>query len=387
MENQTIISLNKKKELRLDAFRFLSAFGTNIKAKFGNICGKTGQYSVPSELYQKRTPRKNRCLISWQTVKANNLTLEQLETFEGGVVVEFVNNDFFNENDNNRPLFLELKNRLGSDDNVSAIITIRSEAGSSSSAIQRVAFKKLINNTTVNYHGNTVTINKDNYDSFAIKQDITGKGQGNETWSGFLYVSIRGGQQDTIQTHAGIEYTLFNPACEYASTDVCEDINLVMAYYALVSIDEGALKAKSNKAFDLYQSLMRRFEEVLKGIEYESDDYCGNLYDSVRKQYSVSFNPGHLTDPIQLIEITIDKFNISERVNDSIDFTHSEAVVREKYYWDKKKQCILSPARPTNIFWSYHLSNMMQQDYDLDEYFEYEKNRYEKRQKLIAKSK
>ena len=376
-----------KTQLRQRAFRFLRYFGTNMQAKFSNICSKTGSYAVPLELFQKRTPRKNRALISWEAVKRNNLTLEQLDTFEGGVVIEFINNDFFDNANQTNDLFNKLKNRLGSDENVSSMISIKSEAGSSSSAVQREAFAKLTNNTVVNYRGSDISINKSNYKEYAIKQNISGKGQGNETWSGFLFISIKGGQQDKIETHAGKEMTLFNPACEYASADVCEDINLVMSYYAIISIDEETLKHEDIEKWREYKFLIKDIEKMLKTIEYDYPGYKGNLYDYVKEQYSVSLVPGQLTDPIQLTKITIDKFDISTRTEDSIDFTHEEAVIFETYYWDKVKKCILSPARPTNVFWSYHLSNMMQQNYSLDDYFKYEESRFKKRQELIRRSK
>ena len=371
--------------MRLKAFRFLQGFGTNMKAKFSNVCSKTGSYDVPLELFQKRTPRKNRALISWRAVKNNNLTLEQLDTFEGGVVVDFINNDFFDEDNYNDGLFQELKERLGSNKNVSSIISIKSESGSSSSAVQREAFSKLTNNTKINYLGNEICINADNYEQYAIKQNIGGRGQGNDTWSGFLFISIRGGQQDTIETHSGKELTLFNPACEYASADVCVDIDLVMSYYALASIDEKSLGWGSDKWRE-YKFLVQNLEKMLATIEYDNSGYKGNLLNYVKNQYSISLVPGQLTDPIQLIPITIDKFNISSRTEDSIDFTHEEAVIYEKYYWDSIKKCVLSPARPTNVFWSYHLSNMMQQNYNLEDYFKYEEERFEKRQALIKKS-
>lgn len=374
-----------KSQMRLKAFRFLQGFGTNMKAKFTNVCSKTGSYDVPLELFQKRTPRKNRALISWRAVKNNNLTLKQLDTFEGGVVVDFINNDFFDKDNYNNGLFQELKDRLGSNENVSSIISIKSEAGSSSSAVQREAFSKLINNTKMKYLGNEICINADNYEQYAIKQNIGGRGQGNDTWSGFLFISIRGGQQDTIETHSGKELTLFNPACEYASADVCVDIDLVMSYYALVSIDEKSLEWGSDKWRE-YQLSVQNLEKILATIEYDNSGYKGNLLNYVKNQYSISLVPGQLTDPIQLIPITIDKFNISSRTEDSIDFTHEEAVIYEKYYWDKIKKCVLSPARPTNVFWSYHLSNMMQQNYNLEDYFKYEEERFEKRQALIKKS-
>ncbi len=374
-----------KAQLRLEAFSFLREFGSNMQAKFSNICSKTGSYDVPLELFQKRTPRKNRALISWRAVKNNNLTLEQLDTFEGGVVVDFINNDFFDEENLSNSLFMELKERLGSDKNVSAIISIKSEAGSSSSAVQREAFKKLINNTKVNYHGQEVIITRNNYEDYAIKQIIGGRGQGNDTWSGFLFISIRGGQQDTIETHSGKELTLFNPACEYASADICKDIDLVMSYYALASINEKEFECGSDK-WKQYKLLVQNLEKTLSCIEYDNEGYKGNLLNYVKNQYSISLVPGQLTDPIQLIPITIDKFDISSRAEDSIDLTHEEAVIYEKYYWDKIKKCVLSPARPTNVFWSYHLSNMMQQNYSLEDYFKYEEERFNKRQELIKKS-
>lgn len=376
--------INKSK-LRLEVFAFLSSFGSNMRSKFSNICGKTGSYDVPLELFQKRTPRKNRVLISWRAVKNNNLTLDQLDTFEGGVVVNFINNDFFDEENFSNGLFNELKNRLGSDENVSAIISIKTEAGSSSSAVQREAFNKLINNTKVNYKGQEIIINADNYADFAIEQIVSGRGQGNDTWSGFLFVSIRGGQQDTIETHSGRELTLFNPACEYASAEVSEDINLVMGYYALISINGNEL-IEGNEKWLEWRRLLKNLETVLETTEYDFAGYKGNLLDYVKNQYSVALMPGQLTDPIQLTRITIDKFDISTRVSDSIDLTHEEAVIYEKYYWDNIKKCVLSPARPTNVFWSYHLSNMMQQNYNLEEYFKYEEERFMMRQKLIKKA-
>lgn len=372
-----------KIKLRNRTFKFLGNFGNGIKTKFSNICSKTGMYSVPKELFQKRCPRKNRALISWEAVVKNNITLEQLETFEGGVVVEFINNDFFNCENQKNELFNILKQRIGSDENVSSIISIRSENGTSSSAVQRLAFKNLINDTKIIYKDKEIIINEDNYKDYAIKQDIKRKGQGNETWSGFLFISIKGGQQDKIETHQGEELTLFNPACEYASEDVCYDIDLVMSYFALKSIKRDELIEENIKLLNEYDFLVNELERSLESIYYDNESYSGNLLDFAKNHYSLSLKPGQLTDPIQLTRIEIDKFNISSREENSIDFTHEEAVIYEKYYWDNCKKCLLSPARPTNVFWSYHLSNMMQQNYDLINYFDYEKERFENRQKLI----
>lgn len=371
-----------KRRIRLEAFNFLGNYNRNIRTKFNNICGKTGQYNVPDELFQKRTNRKNRVLISWKAVNTNKLTLEQLKTFTGGVAVEFINEDYFLQENWQNPLFLELVNRIGSNDTVSAIISIRSESGSSSSAVQREYFAKLINNTTVNYRGTQVTLTANNYKDYAITQLESG-GTGNEKWNGFLFVSIKGGQQDTIETHS-TNQTIFNPACEYASEDVCFDLDLVMSYFALTSIDKESLGTRLGN----YLELMTKLSDLLNSIEYDFASYTGNLYDYVANHPSTQLVPGELYDPIQVEKISIEDFAITNKEDRrNLDFTHDEAVNLERFYWDNKKNCILSPARPTNVFWSKHLSNMMQQDFSLIEYFEHEKEITTRRERMLAYAK
>ena len=40
-----------KNQVRLDALNYIGAFDHKIETKFSNICAKTGQYDVPSELF------------------------------------------------------------------------------------------------------------------------------------------------------------------------------------------------------------------------------------------------------------------------------------------------------------------------------------------------
>ena len=393
----------KKSGLRKKANKLIREYGTKyidgfkyekgkdfITTKLGNVCGKTGQYFVPNELFQKRTARKNRAMIFWKTVLDNGMTMEQLQTFEGGIVVVFRNNDFFNTTYQKNKLFIELKKRLGSDDTVSSAIFILSESGSSSSAGPREAFGKLVNNTNVEYKGKKIIITEKNYKDFYIKQIKRGRGntQGNRNWSGFLYISIRGGQQETLESHKGESLTLFNPACEYASEDVAEDLNFIMEYYVLLSFDMDMLKKSNDELYKKLGKLISEFEEELKKTEYNiKGSFSGNLLDYVKSQYSVALYCNQLTDPIQMKKIETRHFNISERKEDSLDLTHEEAVELDKYYWDEKRKCILSPARPTNVFWSFHLSNMMQQNYNLEDYFQMEKSRFVQREKRITQMK
>lgn len=369
-----------KNEIRLSAFNFLGEYGPKVRTKFSNICAKTGQYSVPNELFQKRTPRKNRVLISWKTVKNNGLTIEQLRSFTGGVAVEFINEDFFEPANQNDPTFIALKEKLGSDDIVSSVITIRSESGSSSSQDQRDAFKKLVNNTTVTYRGQNVTITRSNYKDYAITQTDCG-GTGNEKWKGFLFVSIKGGQQDTIESHSGNQ-TVFNPACEFANAEVCIDLDLVMSYFALTSINEEDL---SSYKLSEYKRLMASIEAVLQSSLYDNDTYSGNLLEYCQNHPSMKMVKGKLYDPIQVEEINIEDFAVDSKEDPrNLDFTHDEAVFFEKFYWDRTKKCILSPARPTNVFWSKHLSNMMQQNFSLDGYFQHEEEILTRRKQMLG---
>lgn len=388
------MSLQEKTKLRIELFKFLRTVldendfeegvaeeiiekrNKKIKEKFSNITAKTGRYNVPEELFQKRTPRKNRVLISWKTVKENNLTIEQLSTFSGGVTVEFVNNDFFADENQTDPLFVTLKGKLGSNEIVSSIISIRSEAGSSSSEEQRNAYEKLIEDTLVEYNGNSVVLNKDNLENYYLKKVGTPGGIGNEKWEGFIFISIRGGQQDTITSHKG-NITLFNPACEYASDEVGEDINLVMGYFALRSI------RSQRKQTDDFYKLLEKVKNMLKKTEYNTNEFKGDLLDYCESHPSIVFSDDeYLCDPIQIEPINIKDFSVDDKnLPEAIDFTHSEAVFFEKYYWDEDRKQILSPSRPTNVFWSKHLSNMMQQNFTLDDYFKEEYDRVMKRQR------
>ena len=72
-----------KKSLKTEILAFIKKYGKEIQTKITNVCEKTGRYNVPKELYQVRTARKNRILISWKAVKNNKLTIEQLESCEG----------------------------------------------------------------------------------------------------------------------------------------------------------------------------------------------------------------------------------------------------------------------------------------------------------------
>lgn len=377
------MDIKEKNKIRNKLINFLSRFSETkkIKTKLTNISGKTGQYDVPDELYTKRTPRKNRILISWKIVKNNKFTIQQLESIRSGVTVEFINNDFFDQENQKNKIFKELKKRLGGDGIVSSIISIRSEDKTSSSAVERNAFNKLTNNLRVTYKGKNVTINKNNFKKFAIKKEAKGN-SGNDKWSGFLFVSIQGGQQKTIKSNNG-NVTIFNPSCEYANESVSIDLDLVLLYFALFAVNKNSLE-KSKKA--QYENLLEEIESTLIKIEYNNASFKGNLLSYCKNHPSIKMYPGKLCDPIQTSIIDIKDFEIDDKENSrTLDITHDEAVNKGKYYWDDVQKCILTPARPTNLFWSRHLSNMMQQNFSLHECFDYLDEITKKRNRLLKK--
>lgn len=422
MECDTIKSfdLSYANSLQNESIKYLSEYFYNdidknsVISKFKNISGKTGQYFVQDYLFQKRTKRSNRILMPFSHIVSNDLTYEMLKSFNNGVAIEFVNNEFFDQlnlpEEKQNEVFKILKNKLGSDDDVSAIISIRS-TGFSSSVDQREAFANLIDFMHNNY--NTDPLNP-NLKEYLVQRKpesiIKYSGIKNDKWTGFIYCSIKGGQQDTLQLHQKYKINskdvqLFNPSVEYADDIVSADITIVLIYFALHSIHHDEKIKELNSEINQLKSLLiknnnvdaakinneiadkenyilqlkehkQKFSDLKKRIatylatrEYNKI----NLLNYVNSHMSLKISPGYLIDPIQILPIKIEDFAIKTVCNDSVDITHQTSVSKNSYVWDDKHKIILSAASPINLFWSKHLSNMMQQDYSLEEYIEHQK--------------
>ena len=118
-------------------------------------------------------------------------------------------------------------------------------------------------------------------------------------------------------------------------------------------------------------------ERYLKTRDYDE----GNLYKYCINHPSLKLGSGVLVDAIQLNNISIEDFKTSGLDNSS-EICHNEAANKDKFYFDSGNNFIITPARPTNLFWSTKLSNMMQQNFYLNEYYEKENERVEKRKAL-----
>ncbi|MGV3112966.1 hypothetical protein, partial [Staphylococcus pettenkoferi] len=133
-----------------------------------------------------------------------------------------------------------------------------------------------------------------------------------------------------------------------------------------------------------YNLLLNELKNILSECKYNSKDYQGTLLEYCEQHPTTSMKENMLYDPIQVIPIYLEDFSIKDKQDKrNLDFTHDEAVNKENYYWDNEKETILSPARPTNVFWSKHLSNMMQQNFSLEEYFEHQEKIIERRNELL----
>ena len=330
-----------------------------IKNKFDNISGKTGSYFVPDTLFQKRTHRKNRVLIPYEHVIKNNLTYDMLKKFSGGVAVEFVNNQFFDElskeETKQSEIFKILKHKLGSDEIVSAIIDIRS-TGSSSSDIQRSALIQL--NTYL--ETNNIELEKALIKRKSEYSNLkTGIGVGNDKWEGFVFYEIKGGDQNTINSH-NERINLFNPSVEYASKAVSKDITLVLLYFAIHSIDIASRD-------DEWKSIKTDLEVYLSKRTYLEK----SLKDYVTKHPCLNIKKHLLYDIIQVKPIKSKYFALNTITDNSLDIAHESSVKDAIYSYDDNLKEILSPANPINLFWSLHLSNMMQQNFSINNFFSF----------------
>lgn len=345
--------------LKRQIWRIRNNIDTKIQEKFKNLCGKTWQYDVPDELFQKRTSRSNRVLLRWKIIKKNNMTLRWLETFYGGVCVEFVNDDFFDESNRNIDLYNYLIWKIGADEMISAIVSFRNEDGDSGATIARASYAKYMEQYGQNFR------------PIKRKNSTVPWKWSNDVREGNGYYSIKWWSQISYESHKYLEKPkLFNPAIEYANEQVCLDIDLTMSYFALHCED-------IKWSILWYDLLIHELEDYLKSREYDD----GNLYEYCINHDSLKNPERVLVDPIQFKKMSITNFATSKTEESSV-VCHNVAANKYIFHFDESLQCVLSPANPKNFFWATHLSNMMQQNYNLDEYILEEEIRYLKRKGL-----
>lgn len=355
-------------QLKSDLLDLWAGFHRLIYTKFKNTIGKTAMYGVPDILFQDRTLRSNRVLLPWKTIVKNEIFINQIETFYGGVCIEFVNYDIFNPDEYNYDLFNTLLEKIGDDGIISAIISFRTEDGDPGATVARHSFRNFKDLYTDSEYAEKFSPIRRKYEGLQ-----PGKGD-NSIWEGNLYISIKGGSTtDIVESHPGIrDPQLFNPALEYANEQVELDIIITLSYFTMHCYD--IIETINSE----YTSLKNRTEDYLRSRNYDE----GNLLDYCSSHPALSFGNGELIDPIQITPMSIEYFKTSKEET-SPECCHNEAANKDIFYFDSTNNYILSAARPTNFFWATKLSNMMQQNYNLDEYFTMEQERVTRRNQLL----
>jgi len=195
-------------------------------------------------------------------------------------------------------------------------------------------------------------------------------GQGNEHWNGNAFWSIRGGVQAPLESHTD-KVQLFNPAIDYANERVCFDIELVMHFFVLHCYDAPEEVAAIKK-----KELIEKVGTYLASRRYF--DYPGTLLEYCNSHPTMVLGQ-NLTDPIRIIPISINWLDGSICSNlDELNLSHNEAAQENRIYFDSLHDCVLSAARPTNLFLSTKLSNMTQQHFTLDGFWRFTKENLDK---------
>lgn len=400
VNTKSVEKIKKKKKLIGKAKSIIKKQDLKIHEKVNNIGQKTGRYDVPTELFQQRTSRTGRVLISLSTVMDNKLTIKELEYFEAGVVVEFVNDDYLRylKDESRDQVVDDLLKRIGSDDKVSSMISFRGIDGRSSGALPKRSYEAfleywksnpiLVKGSNIQPEFETEDKEKLKFENYRIirKDDGTKSdniNNGNDKWEGFLYVSVKGGDKETISSHSldkkdKKKCYLFNPAREYANEEVCNDILLVLLYLIMYSFDlkdrEENLELLKEIEDQLTETAYKENEDTFTLFEYckeklnciKDDDLVDPLTKEKIKFQYFAYNIGE-TETLNLGEIDGNGRDFEVDWDCSIDVAHREAAKFQKFYVDDIRKTILTAARPTNLFWAFHTSNMIQQNFTMEE--------------------
>jgi hypothetical protein len=324
-----------------------------LVTKFKNVSGKTSRKDVPVALWTKRTSRTNRVLLRWTIVRKQECLqkIDNLEKFTGGVCVEFVNGqqDDIEKSTKLKELKKELiNNRLGGNDLVTSIISVRNELGDSGSVDAWIYIEDLMKKnkwdlqTLANEYFSERVCRKSTKKNYNHKLNVN--------WKGKYFIDVKGAKQSSVKNYRVKEKgpQLFNPAFEYASEEVCQDIYCVLSYFAFFAIDNE------------FQLIHNNTLDNLKNHLYSTIYNGKSLLEYCTEHPSLKLTRGKLIDPITMDIINIKDFN-------EVELCHNISYANYKFKVDNGR--LLSAASPDNLFWGFRESNKIQLEYDLHEYY------------------
>jgi hypothetical protein len=324
----------------------------SIQTKIGNISGKAqDDSSIPCTT--KRVSKDSRLYIPYYVVKKNNLTIEQLDTHNNGICVGLSYRSLVNFERNQEELGeLEkyLINNIGSDNNVSSIVTIindgdySGESGSDHLRKELNEFEKII---------------KDKHLTPVVRKEIKTKNynHNNDKWEGHYYYCIKGGDQETKQSWVGSEPQLFTTFKNFLTNKQVIDDTKACLLYQFLHLRDINEYIDNDKVIN-YKNQYK----IYLGQAYYQNKSCLDLIHEI--PYILN-KEGYLNSPILCKELSIKNFCAVKEV----DISHNEAVNKHKIYYDETNKIMLSDFRPGNLFWDLHLGNMRQQDDTVSEYW------------------
>ena len=327
-----------EKEIRKNINAVIQKFGKynkNIMTKLKNI-NKAGVDAT--------IPQDSRLFIPYELVQKNNLTLDQLNTYKGGICIGILPSKYkeLSEKENLDELENYLVNNIGSDNKVSCIINIMKTHGYSGSSYERKEKSILDNLIEQNNWKPIIKLEKGN--------------KGNNKWQGHSYYNISGGEQESLRSWEGKEPQIFTTykgfMSEYKVINVVK-ASLIYMMLFLYDID----KIFDKKQLQQYRDI---FETYLKN-QYYLDKSC---YESIISLKCLNKN-GNLISPILCSEISIEDYCKENKLN----ISHNIAVSKNIILFCNKNNILLSDYRPGNLFWDYKLANMRQQDDTIEEYW------------------
>lgn len=341
--------LNSKLILKI-INKIKNKFDVKLITKFNNINKARVDMTIPCTT--KRVSKYSRLYIPYYIVKYNNLSLNDLETFDKGVCVGINYEEYENLMNTELKELDELEkyliSNIGSDNIVSSIIVIIKKNGNSSSSnlrIQKNKLEKIIN------ENNWTSIEKINNKK---RNEVN---NGNDKWTGHYYYCINGGHQESFQSWSKDEPQIFTSYKNFmASNKIIIDNKACLMYMLLFIHDINENIDIENNIINYYKII---FELYLKNTYYMNDS-CYNLITKLNVIYN-----NELISPILYRKINYEDLLI----NDKINISHNEATCKNKIYFCKNNNKILSDFRPGNIFWDFKIANMRQQDDTIEEYW------------------
>lgn len=340
----------------VDGVKAMKEIGKKMKdyepsgaTKLDNINKASLDTSIPCTTH--RVPQNSRMILPYELVTKNNLTIQKLNTYSNGVCIEILPSTFkeLTNNSHNNELDDYIINNIGSNNNVSVIVSITKSAGFSGSSKEREE-KKILDELIKDHNWKPI-----------VKK--TKQNKGNDKWEGHYYYNISGGQQTTLKSWEGKEEQIFTTYKGFMSS--LKVINAVKAslFYPLLFVYDIDKIIDNNEDVIKYKLIL---ENYLKKKNYMGK----SCYNSIIELKCIDKN-GHLISPITFDKISIDDFCIKNKLN----ISHNVAVSKKIILFCNENQVMLSDYRPGNLFWDFKIANMRQQDDTIEEYWkEIERN-------------